>query len=114
MQTNGKHLDMQARADRAQALARASGNPAQARRASRLQARADRLRKIDKAILRTLRSHGTWTSFGDLCASLAVPEGAHIRADYTARINQLLVLGKIERQGWRPNVEYRAKVVDGA
>ncbi|MEG0966732.1 MAG: hypothetical protein RSG92_15290 [Pseudomonas sp.] len=96
-------LDIQQRADRAQALARVSGNPAQARKAAALQSRADRLRKIDKRILRALRS-GAWYSFDGLCTVAEVPPGAHIRADYQARVVALVTAGKVER---RPGVEYR-------
>lgn len=103
-------LDIQQRANKLQALARVSGNPGTAKRAARLQSRADRLRKIDKAVLRYLRSHGVWATFGEVCQALDVPEGAHIRADYTARLAALIAAGKVERQGHRSNVEYRAVI----
>lgn len=104
-------LDIQQRANRAQALARASGNPAQARKAAALQSRADRLHKIDKRILRALLS-GAWLTFGDVCAAALVAPGAHIRADYTARLGALIASGKIERRGARSNIEYRRVPVD--
>lgn len=103
-------LDIQQRANKLQALARVSGNPGTAARAARLQSRADRLRKIDKAVLRYLRSHGVWATFGEVCRALDVPEGAHIRADHKARLAALIAAGKVERQGRRPNVEYRAVI----
>lgn len=103
-------LDIQQKADRLQALARASGNPATAKRAARMQSRADRLRKIDKAVLRYLRNHGVWATFGDVCTALEVPEGGRIRADYTSRLVALIAAGKAERQGRPPNVEYRAVI----
>lgn len=103
-------LNIQQKADRLQALARASGNPATAKRAARLQSRADRLRKIDKAVLRYLRSHGVWATFGEVCQALDVPEGGRIRADYTSRLVALIAVGKVERQGARMNVEYRAVI----
>lgn len=110
MQTTGKQLNIQHLADRAQALARVSRNPEHKRRAARLQSRADRLRKIDKAVLRYLRSHGVWATFGEVCQALDVPEGAHIRADYASRLVALIAAGKVERQGGRMNVEYRAVI----
>lgn len=103
-------LDIQQRADRAQALARVSGNPAQARKAAVLQSRADRLRKIDKRILRAL-SVGAWAKFGCICAAIPVASGAHIRADYQARLVALVAAGKVERRGDR-FIEYRRVPVD--
>lgn len=99
-------LSLQDRANRLQALARASRNPGTKRAAARLQSRADRLRKIDKSILRHLCRQPGWWSAPDLCDALLVPSGNATRQDYSARLAQLVAAGKLERRGEKLATEF--------
>lgn len=100
---------LQQRANRVQALARVSGNPQIRKAAARLQSRADKLRKIDKALLRALRATDEPQSFGALCAQLEVPPGSNIRRPYQARLVALCAAKRVTRTERAP-VMYRAVV----
>lgn len=108
MQTNGKPQDIQRLADRAQALARVSRNPEHKREASRLQARADRIRKVDKRILRAFKFGQSWSTSTELCDVIGVPPGASARQDYRKRLAALTASGKLIRRGEGLATEYRA------
>lgn len=110
MQTNGKPQSIQRLADRAQALARASRNPDQRRAAARLQARADRIRKVDKRILRFLRYSPGWYTTTALCDGIGVAAGESIRRDYRSRLSVLTASGVLERRGEQLHAEYRIPV----